>query len=118
MKEPFCSATIDVWKFAGKIVFLLKIIIPVVLILIGIIALGKAVIADDDKEIKTAVNKLIKKFIVAACIFFVPTVIKALFSITGVFDGSTGVESDFNTCVTCITSNGNCSKTTTTSTGE
>ena len=51
--------------------------------------------------IKTAVNSIIKKFIAAVCIFFIPTIISALFSIV---DTVSSVEADYNVCVKCITS--------------
>ena len=99
--KGFCYSTSVVFQFIGYIVLVLKILIPVILIVLGIIALGKAVIAADDKEIKTAVNSIIKKFIAAVCIFFIPTIISALFSIV---DTVSSVEADYNVCVKCITS--------------
>ena len=77
----FCYDTREIWVFVGQIVNIFKIVIPVILIVIGVVALGKAVIADDDKEIKTAVTKLIKKVIVAVIIFFVPAIVKAIFNL-------------------------------------
>ena len=47
------------------------IIIPIALILFGVIDLGKAVIASDEKEIKEAQSKLIKRFIYAALVFLI-----------------------------------------------
>lgn len=105
----FCAQTAGIWQFAGYVVMVLKILIPAILIIIGIIALGKAVISDDDKEIKTAVNSLIKKFIVAVCIFFVPSLVSALFSVV---NGFGDVQADYQVCVKCITSpNGSTCKT-------
>lgn len=72
----FCSTTAEVWQFIGRIVLILKIVIPIMLIVLGIIGLGKAVLADDDKEIKTQVNKLITKFIAAVVIFFYQTLLQ------------------------------------------
>ena len=97
----FCQTTAEVWQFAGYIVFVLKILIPSILIIMGIIALGKAVLASDDKEIKTAVNSLIKKFIVAVVIFFIPSLVSALF---GMVNSFSEVKADYKVCVDCITS--------------
>lgn len=105
----FCSESAEIWRFAGRVVFILKILIPAILVIIGIIALGKAVISDDDKEIKTAVNKLIKKFIVAVVIFFVPTLIRALFAIV---DGFGDGGNDYITCINCIANPSGCPVTT------
>ncbi len=99
--KGFCYNTSVIFQFIGYIVLVLKIIIPAILIVLGVVALGKAVISDDDKEIKTAVNSLIKKFITAVFIFFIPTIVSALFSIV---NGFSDVEADYQTCVKCITS--------------
>ena len=80
---------------------LLKILIPVILVVLGIIGLGKAVVADDDKEIKTQVNKLIKKFIAAVLIFFLPSIVKACFGLVDQFNGE--VEEGYINCVNYIT---------------
>ena len=98
--QGFCYETAQIWQFAGYIVLVLKIIIPAILVILGVIALGKAVISDDTKEIKTAVNGLIKKFIVAVCIFFIPTIVSALFSAINWGD----VKPDYDTCIKCIAS--------------
>ena len=95
----FCWQTSGIWQFAGYAVMVLKIVIPAILIILGIVALGKAVIAADDKEIKTAVNSLIKKFIAAVIIFFIPSIISGLFSVVAGF-GS--VKPDYDVCVKCI----------------
>ena len=99
--KGFCYQTSGIWQFAGYAVLVLKIIIPSILIILGIVALGKAVISSDDKEIKTAVNSLIKKFITAVVIFFIPNIVSALFSVV---NGFSDIEKDYNICVKCITS--------------
>ena len=102
----FCHQTAAIFQFIGYIVMVFKILIPVILIVIGIIALGKAVISDDDKEIKTAVNKLIKKFIVAVFVFFIPSIVSAVFSLVSSFNE---VKPDYTVCIDCITSPRKCS---------
>ena len=99
--QGFCYNTSVVFQFIGYIVLVLKILIPSILIVLGVIALGKAVIAADDKEIKTAVNSIIKKFIAAVCIFFIPAIISAMFTIV---NGFGDVKADYQVCVKCITS--------------
>lgn len=99
-KTGFCYHTSGIWQFAGYAVMVLKIVIPAILIILGIVALGKAVIAADDKEIKTAVNSLIKKFIAAVIIFFIPAIVSALFGVVAQFND---VKADYEVCVECIT---------------
>ena len=75
---------------------LIQIIIPIGLIIYGTIDLGKAVIASDEKEVKAAQSRLIKRFIYAALIFFVVTLVSALMSII-----ATGGEGDTNSWSDC-----------------
>ena len=60
---------------------IVQIGIPIVLIIFGTIDLGKAVIASDEKEIKAAQTRLIKRFIYAAVIFFIVTLVSVLMNI-------------------------------------
>ena len=101
----FCQDTIEIWKFVGTCVTVLKIVIPVILIVLGVISFGKAVIAADDKEIKSATNAFIKKFIAAVVIFFIPSLVKALF---GLVDSFNDVSSDATICINCIASPSKC----------
>ena len=96
----FCSTTAEVWQFIGRIVLILKIVIPIMHIVLGIIGLGKAVLADDDKEIKTQVNKLITKFIAAVVLFFLPSIVGACIRLV---NGFSSVEADYMVCVNCVT---------------
>lgn len=52
--------------------------IPILLIIMGSIDLGKAVLASDDKEIKAATGKLIKRAIAAVAVFFMPLIVNLL----------------------------------------
>ncbi len=54
---------------AKKVLFVLQIAIPIALLIFGTIDLGKAVMAGDEKEIKTAINLLIKRVVAAVAVF-------------------------------------------------
>ena len=56
---------------------------PVLLIILGGIDLGKAIVATDESGIKKAKKKLINKFVAASCIFLVLSVIQMIVNITG-----------------------------------
>lgn len=69
---------------------IIQIGIPILLIVMGSIDLGKAVMSSDDKEIKGATGKLIKRAIAAVAVFFVSTIVSLLM---GLFTKSqTGIE--------------------------
>lgn len=73
-------------KFVKNGVFpLIQIGIPILLIIMGSIDLGKAVLSSDDKEIKGATSKLVKRAIAAVAIFFIVTIVSL---IMGLFTSS------------------------------
>ncbi len=100
----FCSETASIWMILGYLVLIIKIVIPLLLIVFGMIDLGKAVIASKDDAIKSSVSSLVKRFIAAIAIFFVPTLVSAVFNLIGVVaEGQ-----DANVCVQCVTNVGSC----------
>ena len=96
----FCAETASVWKVLGYLVLIIKIVIPLLLIIFGMIDLGKAVIASKDDAIKSSVSSLVKRFIAAIAIFFVPTLVSAVFNMIGITADDT---KDYNICVQCVT---------------
>lgn len=97
----FCShsGTLRTFRIIGICLIVLKILVPIILIIMGSLELGKAVIASDDKAISLAITSLTKKAIAAVIIFFVPSIIKFAFSLVSNF--SSTVES-YMDCTTCV----------------
>ena len=60
----------------GKIVSIFQIAIPIILVVLGLISLGKAVVASKDDEVKKATTGLVKKLVLAAAIFFIVAIVK------------------------------------------
>lgn len=107
LKNGFCNASADIWQVVGWILLIFKIVIPIILIILGMIDLGKAVVASKDDEIKKAVKSLAMRGIAAVVIFFVPTIIGLIMGLVGNFSSS-GAEDDYNVCKKCITNPKNC----------
>ena len=62
-----------------KAVFgIIQILVPIGLILFGAIDLGKAVISSDEKEIKGATGKLLKRAIAGAAVFFTVAIVNVV----------------------------------------
>lgn len=103
----FCEGTASIWQLVGYALLILKIVIPIILIILGMIDFGKAAISSDDKMIKDAAVSFFKRAIAAIAIFFVPTIIQVGFNlIAGISDT---VKNDLDNCVACITNpNGKC----------
>lgn len=96
----FCAQTASFWQLLGYFLLVFKIVLPIILIVIGIITLGKAVITDDEKVAKGCFNSMIKKFIIAVVIFFLPTIISACFKFVKDFSE---LQDDYRVCEKCIT---------------
>ena len=70
--------------------------IPILLVLMGTIDLGKAVMSNDDKEIKGATGKLIKRAIAAVAVFFVVFLVNLVFGWIGTARNTEGGETISN----------------------
>ena len=79
-----CGGLLPLVRVLVQVIKILMIVIPIALILLGTIDLGKAVIASDEKEVKAAQSRLIKRFIYAALIFFVPMLVGVIMNIVSV----------------------------------
>ena len=63
------------------IIPLIQIGIPIILIVLGMLDLGKAVVASKEDEIKSAQKMLIKRCIYAVAIFFVVVIVQLVFGL-------------------------------------
>ena len=79
--DTFCADTANIWRTVGYFLLVFKIVIPIILIILGMVDLGKAVISSDNKEVSKAAKSLLMRCIAAVAIFFVPTVINLLINI-------------------------------------
>lgn len=93
----------DVCHGLGPIVSVIKgvfdivrIFVPIGLLIMGAVDLAKAVLASDDKEIKAAQGKLVKRAIAAAAVFFAVTLVQLVMNL--VADSSPEGESNWFTC--------------------
>jgi len=62
---------------------IIKLIVPIALLIFGVLDLAKAVIASDEKEIKGATSKFIKRAVAAVAVFFAVTIVDALMGLVG-----------------------------------
>ena len=90
-----CSDLEPLIKFLKSVLSIIQWGVPILLILMGSIDLGKAVLASDDKEIKGATSKLIKRAIAAVAIFFIPMIVNML---VGMVASAGAEEGSFVTC--------------------
>lgn len=98
------SGILKALQIIGFALTIIKVVVPILLVIMGTFELGKAVIANDDKAIKTAVNSLIKKAIAGVVIFFLPTIIAVVASLVD----ELGDLNKFTKCTNCLTNPSDC----------
>ena len=96
-------------ELTRTVVSIFKIVIPVILIILGMLDLGKAVTSNDEKQMKEAQKTLIKRTIYAALIFFITSLVQFVFG-SLVPDADKAKENNNAAqCISCFISNsGDC----------
>ncbi len=101
----FCAETWSIWKLVGDILTIFKIVIPIIIIIMGAIDLGKAVVSSKEDEIKKATGSLMRRFIAGIIIFFIPTIVSVVFN---VLDNFGEIRKDYTICSTCVSTPSEC----------
>lgn len=60
---------------------LIKVAVPIGLIIYGMVDLGKAVMASDEKKIKEAQGVFIKRIVAAVLVFFIVAIVQLVFGV-------------------------------------
>lgn len=81
--DYFCDKLGALIILLQNVVRLLQWGIPIILILFGLIDLGKAVMAGKEDEMKKAQGTLIKRVIYAVCVFFVVMLVGFVMGLLG-----------------------------------
>ena len=92
--DSICSELGPVLRLVGIVVWGIKVLVPIILIIVGMIDLAKAVGEKNEDKIKEAQQKLIKRAIAAVLVFLVVTLV-------GIVMGLIGAE-DYKQCMECI----------------
>lgn len=97
-----------VMTLIGYIIEFIKIGIPIILIILGMIDLGKAVIASKEDEVKKARSAFLRRLLYAVLVFAVVWGVQlALNFVTSLFDGDeVSGTNDWRGCWSCIVSKG------------
>ena len=88
----YCSGLAPVISIVKNVVKLIQFGVPILLIIFGMIDLGKAVMAGKEDEMKKAQGTLIKRFIYAVAVFLVVTLVSFVMGI--VADANTGNDTE------------------------
>ena len=98
----FCAKSYEFWQLIGRILVIFKIVVPILLIIFGMIDLGRAVIASKEDAIQKATTSLFKRLIAAVVIFFIPAIVGAVFGLIGSFNDEK-TTADYKICSKCVT---------------
>ena len=79
--DTFSTTLEPVIKLVKAVLALVKFGIPIVLILLGTVDLGKAVMASKDDEMKKAQGVLIKRVVYAVVIFLLVTIVELVMNL-------------------------------------
>lgn len=82
----------------------LKIFVPIILIIFGMIDLAKAVMSNDEKTMKEAQGKFIKRIIYAVLVFLIVAIVQTVFGLLAKADSNTN---SATACIDCFI-NGDC----------
>jgi len=103
MAPAICTNLSPLWQVVGWVLWVFKIAIPILIIVFGMIDLGKAVVASKDDEIKKALKQLMLRAVAGIVIFFIPNLVGLIFSMVGSW---TDVEAEYKICKNCIVNPG------------
>ncbi len=81
-----------------SIVTIIKIVVPILLIIWGMLDLGKAVIAQKEDEIKKGQQTFIKRIIAAAIVFFIVVIVQVIVGIVATDKDQANVKD----CIKCF----------------
>lgn len=99
----FCeeSGVLTTFQIVGYLLFVAKIVVPLLLIILGSIDFAKATISSDDKAPKEALISLIRRILIAVIVFFIPTILNFLLSL--VYGAQDAFNDDsFEGCSDCL----------------
>jgi len=81
----------DLLEYIDKMFTWVKISVPIILIVLGSLDFGKAVLVDDKDELRKATSKFIKRCIIAVAIFFIPSLLSYLLHFFNAITSTGGV---------------------------
>lgn len=95
-----CSGqSLRAFQIIGYLIYVAKMVIPLLLVVLGSIDLAKGVIATNEKPNKDSLMAFVRRLIIAVVIFLIPTVLDFLLSFV---DGANDTMDKYSVCTTCL----------------
>lgn len=109
--NTFCNGPVQgVFTTIGWVFFILKIVVPIILIVMGSIDLAKVLLSNKNDELQKQVGILVKRVILGILIFFIPTILSFVVELIGgddIYDENSGT---FGRCTYCMLNPSECRK--------
>lgn len=104
--SKICTDAQDVLKVVGMIATILKIGVPLVIIVLGLVDLAKAALSSKPEDIKKSLGTLVWRIVGSILIFLLPSIIMLILRLFGVFNTAVADfgEAQWNVCYSCIVS--------------
>ena len=107
----FCNGPVQgVFTTIGWVFFILKIVVPIILIVMGSIDLAKVLLSNKYDELQKQIGILVKRVILGVLIFFIPTILSFVVELIGgddIYDENSGT---FGRCTYCMLNPSECRK--------
>lgn len=95
LSDNICVTLEPIMTIIGYVIFAIKVIVPVILVLFGMIDLTKAIMEKDESNIKKAQSLLIKRIIYGVAVYLVVTIVSLIMNLIVSDDSS------WKSCVKC-----------------
>lgn len=92
--ENLCEGLQPVLRIVGIVIWGIKIVVPIMLIVVGMLDMAKAVTEKNEDNIKKAQQALIKKAIAAVIVFLVASMVTLVMGLVG--------SKEYEECMDCI----------------
>jgi hypothetical protein len=98
------------FRFLGYLLFVAKILVPIILIIMGSIDFGKAVVAGNSDALKKSSQKFVTRIIAGVVVFIIPTIVYFVFGLLP------ATSNNYSACYTCFFKPRDCTVSSTSST--
>jgi uncharacterized membrane protein len=102
--DSYCNDLKPVINILKAVIGLIQWGVPFLLILFGMLDLGKAVMSSKEDEMKKAQSTLIRRFIYAVAVFLVVTLVTVVMNLVANSGNKEGTEENANDWKSCWTS--------------
>ena len=101
--DTLCQSTSSGLQLIGRLIYVFKIFLPLILIALGIFDLGKAAISSKTDDVKKNIKNFFYKLAICLIVFFIPNLCMIVFGFVESFNDmkdNSGV--DFDVCYACV----------------